>query len=159
MSSTTPVWIFLEWLYYNLLGIFVILCKLASYIWAIYLKWLNWFHFLILIGRFAHILIGCIIFLSLFLDLDVVLRMSMSTVSFLAQLMSFSRLWNFLPVECFLSSTCDLNGFKLIDTFFLWTFSTQLSYILFILKFSSLSCNSMPHWVFSLLLGVKHNFS
>ena len=47
--------------------------------------------------------------------------------------MSLSRLWNSLLAECLLSLTCDLNGFKLIDTFFLWFFSKQLYYILFIL--------------------------
>ena len=49
-----------------------------------YLNWLNWFHFLIVLelGQFV-ILIDCIIFLSPFVD---VTRLSMSTVSFLAQL-------------------------------------------------------------------------
>ena len=47
------------------------------------LNWLNWFHFLILKGGLLVILIDCMIFLSPFLD---VTRMSMSTVSFLAQL-------------------------------------------------------------------------
>ena len=49
-----------------------------------YLNWLNWFHFLIVLelGQFV-ILIDCIIFLSPFLDIT---RLSMSTVSFLAQL-------------------------------------------------------------------------
>ena len=46
-------------------------------------NWLNWFHFLILEGGLLVILIDCMIFLSPFLD---VRRMSMSTVSFLAQL-------------------------------------------------------------------------
>ena len=43
----------------------------------------NWFHFLILEGGLLVILIDSMIFLSLFLD---VTRMSMSKVSFLAQL-------------------------------------------------------------------------
>ena len=47
------------------------------------LNWLNWFHFLNLEGGLLVILIDCMIFLSPFLD---VTRMSMSTVSFLAQL-------------------------------------------------------------------------
>ena len=47
------------------------------------LNWLNWFHFLILEGGLLVILIDCMIFLSPFLD---VTRMSMPTVSFLAQL-------------------------------------------------------------------------
>ena len=46
-------------------------------------NWLNWFHFLFLEGGLLIILIDCMIFLSPFLD---VTRMSMSTVSFLAQL-------------------------------------------------------------------------
>ena len=49
----------------------------------VHLNWLNWFHHLILEGDLLVILIDCIIFLSPFLD---VTRMSMSTVSFLAQL-------------------------------------------------------------------------
>ena len=49
----------------------------------VHLNWLNWFHFLILEGGLLVILIDCMIFLSPFLD---VTRMSMSTVSFLAQL-------------------------------------------------------------------------
>ena len=47
--------------------------------------------------------------------------------------MSWSRLWNFLPAECLLSLICDLNRFKLTDTFYLWAFFEQLPYILFIL--------------------------
>ena len=54
-----------------------------------------------------------------------------ATASFLTQL-NWSKLWNSLPVECLLSLSCDLIGFKLTDTFFLWIFSKQLSYILFI---------------------------
>ena len=46
-------------------------------------NWVNWFHFLFLEGGVLVILIDCMIFLSPFLD---VTRMSMSTVSFLAQL-------------------------------------------------------------------------
>ena len=49
----------------------------------VHLNWLNWFHLLILEGDLLVILIDCMIFLSPFLD---VTRMSMSTVSFLAQL-------------------------------------------------------------------------
>ena len=48
-------------------------------------NWLNWFHFLFLEGGLLVILMDCMIFLSPFLD---VTRMSMSTVSFLAQLNS-----------------------------------------------------------------------
>ena len=49
----------------------------------VHLNWLNWFHFLILEGGLFVVLIDCMILLSLFLD---VTRMSMSRVSFLAQL-------------------------------------------------------------------------
>ena len=49
----------------------------------VHLNGLNWFHFLILMGGLLVILIDCMIFLSPFVD---VTRMSMSTVSFLAQL-------------------------------------------------------------------------
>ena len=46
-------------------------------------NWLNWLHFLFLKGHLLVIQIHCMIFLSPFLD---VAKMSMSTVSFLAQL-------------------------------------------------------------------------
>ena len=49
----------------------------------VHLNWLNWFHFLILVEGLLIILIDCIIFLTPFLD---VTRISMSRVSFLAQL-------------------------------------------------------------------------
>ena len=49
----------------------------------VHLNWLNWFYFLVLEGGLLVVLIDSIIFLSPFLD---VTRMSMSTVSFLAQL-------------------------------------------------------------------------
>ena len=49
----------------------------------VHLNWFNWFQFLILKGGLLFILIDCMIFLSLFLDIR---RMYMSTVSFLAQL-------------------------------------------------------------------------
>ena len=67
----------------------------------VYLNWLNWFHFLILEGGLLIILIVYMIFVSPFLDIA---RMSMSTVSFLAQLDS-------PPVEGF-HLTYGLNGFK-----------------------------------------------
>ena len=70
----------------------------------VHVKYLSWLHFLILEGGLLVILIDCMIFLSPFLD---VTRMSMSIVSFLAQL-DFS-----LPIECFLL-TYDLSGFKSI---------------------------------------------
>ena len=46
-------------------------------------NWLHWFHFLFLEGDLLVILIDCMIFLSPFVD---VTRMSISIVSFLAQL-------------------------------------------------------------------------
>ena len=46
-------------------------------------NWLNWFHVLFLEGGLLIILIDCMIFLSTFQDGT---RMSMSTVSLLAQL-------------------------------------------------------------------------
>ena len=66
------------------------------------LNWLNWFHFLILEGGLLVILINCMILLSPFLDFA---RMTMWTVSFLAQLVS-GILWIFFPL------TYDLNSFK-----------------------------------------------
>ena len=45
------------------------------------LNWLNWFHFHFLEGHIFLILIDCMIFLSLFLDVP--------------------RLWNSQPIECF----------------------------------------------------------
>ena len=47
------------------------------------LNWLNWFHFLILEGGLLIILIDCMIFMSLFLD---VTKLSMSTVPFFSLL-------------------------------------------------------------------------
>ena len=47
------------------------------------LNWLNWFHFYFLVGGPLVILIGCMVFRSAFQD---VMRMSVSTVSFLLQL-------------------------------------------------------------------------
>ena len=55
------------------------------YLLDVHLNWLNWFHILIPKGGLLFILIDCIISLSPFLD---VTRMSLSTVSFLAQLNS-----------------------------------------------------------------------
>ena len=51
----------------------------------IHLNWLNWFHFLILEAGLLVILLDHMIFLSVFQD---VARMSMSAVSFLAQIES-----------------------------------------------------------------------
>ena len=52
-----------------------------------HLNWFNWFHPIFLEGGLLVILIDCMIFLSPFLD---VTRISLSIVSFLAQLQSFS---------------------------------------------------------------------
>ena len=49
----------------------------------VHLNWRNWFHFLFLVGGLLVIMIDCMIFLSRSLN---VTRISMSTVSFLAQL-------------------------------------------------------------------------
>ena len=65
----------------------------------VHLTWLNWFY---LTGALV-VLIGCMIFLSSFLD---VIRMSLSTISFLTQPDSVS-----LIPECF-SLAYDLNGFN-----------------------------------------------
>ena len=61
------------------------LSLIYRYYFDVHLNWLNWFHFLILEGGLLVILIDCIIFLSPLLD---VTRISMLTVSFLAQLNS-----------------------------------------------------------------------
>ena len=53
------------------------------YFSSVHLNWLNWFHFIFLEGGLLIILIDCMIFLPPFLD---VTRMSMSAVSFLAEL-------------------------------------------------------------------------
>ena len=79
----------------------------------VHLNWLSWFHFLIRERGLLVILIDCaIFFFSLFLDFT---RMSMSTVSFLAQQGSGIL----LIIEC-IPLTYDLNDFKsrLTDTFF-----------------------------------------
>ena len=58
----------------------------------VFQNWLKWFHFLFLEGGLFLILIDCMIFLSPFVD---VTRMSMSTISFLAQVDSgILCLWN-----------------------------------------------------------------
>ena len=69
----------------------------------VHLNWLSRFHFLTLEGGLLVNLIDCMIFLSAFLD---VVRMSMSTVSFLAKLDS-----EILTIECF-ALTYDLYGFN-----------------------------------------------
>ena len=113
----------------------------------IHLKWLNLFHFLVLMGVPFVVQIGCMIFLLLLLD---VIRMPLSTVSFLAQ------------IDCGVlclqnTSLYDLNGFKSrvnrhLSFFFL---------INFLMCFSSstscCSCNSMLCSGFSALCEVIPN--
>ena len=53
------------------------------YLADVHLNWLRWFHFLILKGGVLFILIDCMIFQSPFVHVS---RVSMSTLSFLAQL-------------------------------------------------------------------------
>ena len=69
-----------------------------------YLNWLSWFDILILEGGLLVILIVLMIFLSPFV---VVTRMSMSTISFFAQLDGGIL----VPIEC-LSLIHDQNGFN-----------------------------------------------
>ena len=59
------------------------LSLLQILLWYVLQNWLNWFHFLFLEGGLIVILIDCMIFLAPILD---VTRMSVSAVSFLAQL-------------------------------------------------------------------------
>ena len=70
----------------------------------VYINWLKWFYFLSLEGGLLVILIECMIFLPSFVD---VIRMSVSTVSFLAKLDSGIL----MLIKCF-PLTYDLNGFK-----------------------------------------------
>ena len=96
----------------------------------VYLNWLNWFHFLILVAVPLVILIGCIIFLSPFLDRyykDVYVN------SFFPRT---ARPWNSLPAECFPLTALSV---ELIDTIFPWDLSLQLSSMIFIFFFSFLS--------------------
>ena len=95
-----------------LLNPWLIIEMLPAYVFSIGItlidvlqNWLNLLNFIFLEGGLLVILIDSMIFLSPFLD---VIRMSISTVSFLAQL---DRLWNSLPIECF-PFTYNPNGFK-----------------------------------------------
>ena len=67
----------------------------------VYLNWLNCFYFLTWLEDPLTILIGCVIFLSSFLD---VIRIAMSAVSFLAQLDC--------GILCLQNAFPWLNGFK-----------------------------------------------
>ena len=69
----------------------------------IHLSWLIWLHIIIIVAGSLVVLIGCMIFLSAFLD---VIRMPMLAVSFLAKLDSVT-----LPEVCF-PLTYDLHRFK-----------------------------------------------
>ena len=66
-----------------------------------HLNWLNWIHFLIPVTGPPANLIVCKIFLSLFLDVE---GLSMSTVSFLAQL--YALLYGFHLFLLFLVTLC-----------------------------------------------------
>ena len=61
----------------------LVLCDWSITLVEVLQNWLNWFNFLFLEGGLLVILTDCMIFQSPFLD---VIRMSISTVSFLAQL-------------------------------------------------------------------------
>ena len=90
------------------------------------LNWLNWLHFLILVGDPLVFLTVSTISLSPFLD---VTRRSMSTVSFLVSLEVLSPEW--------FPSDYDPNGFKPppFRHLLLWVLSNQLSYELFSIPF------------------------
>ena len=70
----------------------------------VHLNWIKWFYLLFLAAPPLVVLIGCMIFLSPFLD---VIRMSISTVSFSRT----PRFWYSLHAECF-PLTYYLNSFK-----------------------------------------------
>ena len=83
------------------------------YLVDVHLNWVNWFHLLILVGGPLIILIDCMIFLPPFLD---VMRMFMSTVSFLTRLDS--------KILYLQGASSDLAlSIELRDTFYLWVLS------------------------------------
>ena len=116
----------------------------------VHLSWLSWFFFLILEEGLLVILMDCMIFLSLFLD---VARISVN--NFFPRL---ARLRNSLPMKCF-PLTYDLNGLKSRITrhlLIVGSFSKQISCML--LSFhASFSCNFMPRSCYSALHGVNPN--
>ena len=91
----------------------------------VHLNWLNWFCFLILEGGQLIILIDCMIFPLLFLD---VTRSSTFFLYFYSFFPCTVRLWNSLPLECF-PLTYNINGInlELTSTFYLWVLSTDIS--------------------------------
>ena len=104
----------------------------------VHLNWLNWFRFLILMlvpDVILLILIGYMIFLLPFLG---VMIMSLSIVSFLTHMdprilcLQTAFIWSLIQMAL---------NLKLIDNFYLWVLSKQLSYMFFNFFFS---CISMP---------------
>ena len=102
----------------------------------VHLNRINWFYLLILAAPPLVVLIGCMIFLSPFLD---VIRMSMSTVSFSRT----PRFWYSLHAECF-PLTYDLNSFKSRVNRHLFNrhLSKKISSTIFIFFF--FFCNAIP---------------
>ena len=102
----------------------------------VHLNRINWFYLLILAAPPLVVLIGCMIFLSPFLD---VMRMSMSTVSFSRT----PRFWHSLHAECF-PLTYDLNSFKSRVNRHLFNrhLSKKISSTIFIFIF--FFCNAIP---------------
>ena len=102
----------------------------------VHLNRINWFYLLILAAPPLVVLIGCMIFLSPFLD---VMRMSMSTVSFSRT----PRFWHSLHAECF-PLTYDLNSFKSRVNRHLFNrhLSKKISSTIFIFFF--FFCNAIP---------------
>ena len=102
----------------------------------VHLNRINWFYLLILAAPPLVVLIGCMIFLSPFLD---VMRMSMSTVSFSRT----PRFWYSLHAECF-PLTYDLNSFKSRVNRHLFNrhLSKKISSTIFIFFF--FFCNAIP---------------
>ena len=113
----------------------------------VHLHWLNLSHFFILVEG-PVILIGCMIFLSTFLE---VIRMSTSTASFLAQLGS-----GILCLQnCFLWPMTKMAlSLELIVIFYLQVLSKQLSHMLFIF----LRVQRVP-WLFPKFLLFSSTFS
>ena len=97
-----------------------------------YLNWVKWLYFLILVAGPLIILLGCMIFLSLFPN---VIRMSMWTAFFHAQIQFgiFCLQSPFLWLE----SRWQLMALSLglIDTIYLWSLTKQLSKMLVIFFF------------------------
>ena len=102
----------------------------------VHLNRINWFYLLILAAPPLVVLIGCMIFLTPFLD---VIRMSMSTVSFSRT----PRFWYSLHAECF-PLTYDLNSFKSRVNRHLFNrhLSKKISSTIFIFFF--FFCNAIP---------------